>query len=117
MNDCEDILDDNQHYITFQLNQPVWKQHSDAKERKSSFTGRDLKALYESTRPQWKNINKEYACDLFKRSAAVVRLALDREEPHRSVRSPVPLLDFDPYAVSANKAILNFRECCQLSLA
>ena len=43
---CDDILDSDQHYLTFQPGEPAWNQHSERKRHDLSFSGRELEALY-----------------------------------------------------------------------
>src|SRR5215470_18892121 len=42
INECENIDDGKQHYITFQQGEVGWIQHSKKKKHNTSFTGKDL---------------------------------------------------------------------------
>lgn len=94
LTECDDIAntDGTQHYITFQ-NGAGWLQHSEAKEHRRSFMGRDLERLYLSTEDKWKTIDERFAKDLYEKTAVFVRRIIQNVEGERD---PASILDFNP---------------------
>ena len=93
---CDDIADSDQHYITFRNGQSGWIQHSERKVHETSFTGEDLQGLYKSSAQDWKPINKGFADDLFGKTVAVVDRVLEIEKKAKEDVIRPHLLDFDP---------------------
>jgi hypothetical protein len=92
---CDDIDDGEQHYISFQQNQPGWRQHSEPKIREKSFTGKDLRPLYMESHNSWEPVNRDFAERLFEKTRAIARRIIAEEEPER-VAAAMPLLDIAP---------------------
>jgi hypothetical protein len=89
LQDCDDINDGAQHYITYQLGLPDWKQHSEPKRHTRSESGRDLERVYRESKPRWKPIDRGYAEGLFEGTRTEVLQNIerfgDREEPVRGL--------------------------------
>ncbi len=94
--DCDDVFDADQHYITFQPSQVDWIQHSEKKRHERSFTGRDMRRIYRDSDKDWKRVDRAFAMELFDRTAEVVAAVLRKEEP-RAMLAAQPLLDFNPH--------------------
>lgn len=92
--DCDDVTDGDQHYITFQSGNPGWIQHSKPKRHDRSFQGRELGKLYRESDREWRNIDKRFAVGLFEKSTEVVRGVLEREDPKVS-QAASAILDLD----------------------
>lgn len=70
--DCDEIHDNEQHYITFQPGGPRWTPHSEFRWRKNSVPGIELESLYRRSSKQWKTIDEEFATSLYETVAATV---------------------------------------------
>ncbi len=103
--DCDDINDGDQHYITFQPNQPGWIQHSEMKRHDRSFSGQEMGDVYRESHKDWKRVNKAYTMDLFDKTAEVVRSFLRKEEP-KATAAALPLLDFNPNQVEQREVLV-----------
>lgn len=113
--DCDDIVDGDQHYLTFQEGQVEWNQHSKRKRHEHSFLGRNLEALYRQSSPHWRRIDGPFAQALFEKTSATVRRVLEREEP-RSMRAALPLLDFDPQQMETQDVFLRTSQILSVML-
>lgn len=103
--DCDDILDGDQHYITFQTGQADWNQHSERKRHDRSFFGKDLDKVYRDSASQWKRMDKPFANNLFDKTTATVKRVLERE--NWKVREAAsPLMDFNPQNESQGDVLL-----------
>ena len=92
---CQDINDGDQHYITFQHGQAGWNEHSERKSHEVSFTGEDLPKLYARTAQEWTPVNKAFAIRLFDKATALVDHVLDSEKRGKQLPARPRLLDFD----------------------
>lgn len=70
--ECDDINDGDQHYITFRDGDTAWIQHSERKKHERSSRGEDLGDLYRASRPRWKAIDREFAIGVFERTRNAV---------------------------------------------
>jgi hypothetical protein len=113
--DCEDIIDGEQHHITFQQNQPQWIQHSERKRHETSFVGHDIEKLFGATRREWKPIDKAFAEALFERTAVAVMQVIERED-RRVARAALPLLDFNPESAERNEVLLRASQIASVVL-
>ncbi len=68
---CKQILDENQHYITFQPGNHRFIEHSEPTIREDSEFGRNMANLYERSRPSYSNIDDEYFRQLFRKLKSV----------------------------------------------
>jgi hypothetical protein len=93
--ECDDINDEDQHYITFQENDPSWLWHSDKKRVEKSISGRDIEPFYRGSSHMWKKLDRGFAGTLFEKIASTVRLLIGREE-RQLTQDILPLLDFNP---------------------
>jgi hypothetical protein len=95
VSECDDINDSAQHYITFRHGQLGWIQHSERKVHETSFTGKDLPALYRTTQQAWRPINQEFAVQLFDKTIALVDRVLEVEKRGDQPVARPALLNFD----------------------
>lgn len=109
LNECDDILDGAQHYITFQEGRPGFTQHSAAKRHEHSFFGKELPALYRQSSKNWSPIDRGFAERLFDKTHAVVSRTLEREESELTKRA-MPLLDFAPQAANRREILIRTSE-------
>ena len=65
VNECDEIPDGEQHYITFQFGSSVWRQHSKVKTHETSFSGADLEKTFAEKRNQSRRIDVAFAKNLF----------------------------------------------------
>jgi len=105
VSDCDDILDGDQHYITFQTGEPGWTQHSEKKHHDRSFFGKELEKVYRGSASQWKRTDKPFADALFEKTAAVVRRVLEREDLYAR-QAALPLMDFNPHQEDRHGVLL-----------
>lgn len=97
INQCSDIHDSEQHYITFRQTHPPWIQHSEPKVNETSFTGKDIPNLYRASQQDWRPITDQFALQLFEKTTTLVDRVIESERVGDE-RPPRPsLLDFDPY--------------------
>jgi hypothetical protein len=89
--DCDEILDGNQHYITFQLGNPVWREHSEPKLHERSISGKEIERIYHQSSNQWKELNQDFAETLFEKNAETIRRQIEEEK--WKDRSVLNLLD------------------------
>ena len=69
---CKQILDDHQHYITFQHGNRRFIEHSEPTVREDSVFGRQIANLYEGSRPKYSRIDDEYFRQLFRNLKGVM---------------------------------------------
>jgi hypothetical protein len=89
---CDDIADADQHSITFQRGDPAWILHSEPKRQEKSYTGEDLRALYEVSSNQWQRIDVRFAQQLFDKTRELANRVIADEE-QGNMRLVRPLLD------------------------
>ncbi len=95
LQDCDDINDAAQHYITYQEGVTGWIQHSEGKRHDRSFRGKDSESLYRGRRESWRRVDEEFSTELFETTSREIRAIVQEEE--RDVHFPqVALLQFDP---------------------
>jgi hypothetical protein len=90
--DCDDVHDGEQHYITYRSGHQGWLQHSDPKVHERSERGIDLERVYRQSRPKWKDVNDRFANDLLESTRERIYRELEDEEQgerDRLVRSVV----------------------------
>ena len=95
LNQCDDITDGDQHYITYQEGSPVWEQHSEPKRHTKSFFGKEIESLYRESTRTWRSIDEGFSFDQFRHAADAVREVITREEK-QGVEQAIPLLQFEP---------------------
>lgn len=96
LTDCEDLSDNQQHYITFEANKRTWALHSDeTMKHEKSFFGSDLEELYRRASPSWERIDEGFAIRMFNKTAESAR-RLMHDETRQTDQPIVPLLDFNP---------------------
>jgi hypothetical protein len=113
--DCDDIQDGEQHYITFRDGQTEWIQHSEGKRHELSFSGKELGSVYEESRPRWRALDREFAAEIFAKTRSVVGAFLEREERAARQRA-LPLLDFDPNQATRAEILLRTSEVLSVTL-
>ena len=64
LKECDDILNSDQHYITFQAGIEEWEQHSVSKHHDHSILGKMIIPEYIKNKSKWKKIDDKYASDL-----------------------------------------------------
>lgn len=95
VNQCVDINDSDQHYITFRQNHPAWIQHSEPKRNEESFTGKDIPGLYRASQQDWRPVTHQFAVELFNKTTALVDRVLESEKIGDERPARPALLDFD----------------------
>jgi hypothetical protein len=113
--DCDDILDGDQHYLTFQEGQTDWIQHSELRRHEHSFSGRELEALYRNSSPRWKRIDKLFADDLFEKTSTTLKRVLAKEE-RRMMTAAIPLLDFNPHQAETRDVFIRTSQILSVAL-
>ncbi len=95
LEDCDDINDGEQHYITYQEGNPAWYLHSKPSPHGRSISGKHLEEFYKETAETWRPIDDEYANLLFQRVSDKVGeiTPIPREQLERPEED---LLDFNP---------------------
>lgn len=79
LNDCDDIYDNNQHYITYQKDDPSWIQHSESRKHEWSILGENIPSYYEKSYKK-KKLDLQFAVALFKNTIKNVKDLIDDEE-------------------------------------
>jgi hypothetical protein len=93
ISDCEDINDGDQHYITYEPGSLEWIQHSERKRHRSSYTSKNIEALYRDDQKTWQRIDRDFTNHLYRAVRNEVQAIRARERP---LDQPVPqLLAFD----------------------
>jgi hypothetical protein len=105
LSDCEEIADNEQHYITFQQGQEDWILHSEKKIHKKSMFGKNIFMVYEESRPKWKPLDEKYAINLFNDTSKTVFSVIDQEE-RTSDQKKMNLLEFDTQQASKTQTLL-----------
>jgi len=93
--ECDDIIDGEQHYFTYESGDIAWTQWSQAKRHGKSTLGRDLEKQFRSSRDKWRELDRGFAAGLFQQASEAARELIDESRPVQ-VRPLLPLLDFDP---------------------
>lgn len=115
LTDCDDIIDGEQHYITFQAGNPGWALHSEMKRYEKSFFGRDMETLYRNSAQEWKLINKTFAENLFAETKGVVKRIIEVEEPNWR-EAILPILDFNAEEAPQKEVLLKISEILSIFL-
>ena len=104
LSECEQINDNDQHYITYQQNSENWIFHSQKKFSNKSYFGKNLFTLYKEAQPIWKPINENYIAGLFDKTVKNAFKVMDKEE--RAYDKTMNFFEFDPQQ-STSSQILN----------
>jgi|GEM_PF-1344580 len=73
LNECDDIWEGSQHYITFQKENVGWEQHSFTKHHDHSILGKEIIPEYLKHKSEWKKIDDRYATELFSKILGVAK--------------------------------------------
>jgi hypothetical protein len=92
--DCDDVIDGEQHHITYQSASTDWRFHSEFKRHTDSHFGSEIDQLYRKSANSWQPITRGFAEGLFESAAATVERRLV-EEKHKD-RSAEHLLSVQP---------------------
>jgi hypothetical protein len=70
LRDCDNynLTDEKQHYITYQGNATGFEQHSEPLKKTGSFSGKELKEIYEGSKNKFLPIDDRFADSLLKRT-------------------------------------------------
>ncbi len=79
LNECDDVPDGDQHYITYQKSISDWIQHSDKKRHGFSVEGKNLQKEYEEASKQMRRLDRTFAENLFSKTAQTVRKLIESE--------------------------------------
>lgn len=85
---CKELTDDAQHYITFQPGNQSWVEHSETKFHENSILGGGIEELYKGS--QLRTIDDEYVRDIF---VKIKNIALKMDERYvvdSSVQNRLP---------------------------
>ncbi len=104
LSDCDDVIDADQHFITYQEGIQGHHFHSDSKRREKSYFGRDIEKLYGESRTEWRPINRDFAEGILEKTRASLLRSREREEP-RITQAPLTLMDFDPGQLDRNELL------------
>ncbi|MBN2594848.1 MAG: hypothetical protein JXA81_15180 [Sedimentisphaerales bacterium] len=85
LSECDDINDSEQHYITYQENDPNWTQWSRPKKHKFSFSGKELEIIYREDKKDWVDINLEYAQSLLDSIKKLVSVDFAKGKLYRAI--------------------------------
>lgn len=91
---CATINDGEQHYITFQSGNPVFRQHSETTIHEHSEIGSNIESLYRRSSRKWEAIDARFAERLFDRTAARIGGQIEGEKGED--RSALRLLESRP---------------------
>jgi len=80
VNQCQDITDGDQHYISFQTGDQAWHEHSERRSHEYSETGKTIESLYRKSQEEWKTIDRGFAEHLYDLTSNQVR---EDVEAHR----------------------------------
>ena len=94
LDQCRDIDDSGQHYITFQQGIQSWIEHSDKRFHEHSILGRDIAELYRKS--QLRSIDDEYIRGIFDKLKNAVLELEGREEIVYSATNSLQTEDLDP---------------------
>ncbi len=95
LQDCDDIEDGEQHYITYQPGNLEWIQHSEKKRREKSYSGKEIVRFYEESRSGWKRIDEEYTANLWQKTVETAQKITVLEDNAEQRQAP-RLQDFPP---------------------
>jgi hypothetical protein len=115
LEDCEDITDGAQHYITFRSGSVTWLQHSERRSHDHSFSGAQLEQVYRNTSNAWRPVEKSFVDELFDKAHEVVKKRLYTEE-RRAKPDAVPLLDFNPRQSDRREVLLRTSQILSVML-
>jgi len=102
--ECEDIQDNEQHYITFHSGQLQGQLHSKEATFKESYSGKDLEVLYLKHKENWKRIDEKFASDLFDKTTGLVNKFVDeRKITNKFARK---FQNFDPASSSKKETLI-----------
>jgi hypothetical protein len=70
LTDCRDldVLDNEQHYITYPEGLLDWNEHSESIHHDRSYSGKELERLYRATSNEWKHIDLEFTMSLLEKT-------------------------------------------------
>jgi hypothetical protein len=105
LNECDEITDSEQHYITFQQGQEEWILHSEKKIYKKSMFGKNIFTVYEESRPNWRPLDNKYSINLFNNISKTVFTVIDKEE-RTPEKKKMKLLEFDPQQSTKSQTLL-----------
>jgi len=80
LDECDDILDGRQHYITFHSGNGGWEQHSDTKHHDGSILGKQIFSEYIKHKSDWKKIDDQYASSLFSEISDTAKKIVTKEQ-------------------------------------
>jgi hypothetical protein len=104
VSDCEDVFDDEQHYITYQEGVLGHHFHSDGKRHEKSYFGRNMEQLYGESRAEWRPVDRNFAQNIFEKARASVLRSRQREEPQLA-RAALPIMDVAPEGLNRNELL------------
>jgi hypothetical protein len=104
LSDCDDVVDGDQHFITYQEGVQGHHFHSESKRREKSYFGREMEKLYGESRTEWRTINRNFAENLLEKTRASLLRSRGREEPNVA-QAALPLMDFDPGPLDRNELL------------
>lgn len=105
LTECENVNDNNQHYITFQQGQENWILHSEKKIHNQSFFGKNLFSVFNESRSNWKQINDRFTVDLFDKTSGTIQSMINLEE-RLSDKKKMQLLEFDPQSSTMSQNLI-----------
>jgi hypothetical protein len=87
LRDCKNVSDSEQHYITFQRGSSNWKFHSEEEDHENSISGEGLVAFYKAETRDARELDEQFAADVFHKAAETATTALDKERERKRRRS------------------------------
>jgi len=112
LNQCRPFRDGDQHYITFQSGKMQWKVHSETQSFESSRRGSELEALYRQTSGQWREIDENFAEEVFAEVSEQIR----GDEFDQAVRSAnAGLMDIEQESRNRNGYLRRAAELLSLN--
>jgi hypothetical protein len=94
VNECNDINDGEQHYITYQAGNPNWLEHSEVKRHEKSYFGKDLGELFKTQKGRAERLDRDFAASLWQKQTDTTKKLLEDErrlltpEQHRLLDEP-----------------------------
>ncbi len=81
LNECDNYpeYDSEQHYITYQENDPGFLQHSKPSRHEKSYSGMELKRIYDESRKSWRPITEEFADEILEQTKEKLSFLTKRE--------------------------------------
>jgi len=119
LSQCDDVSDNEQHFITFRPGSRAWIQHSQMKRRSVSYKGEDMEALYRRDDKNWRKIDGSFASDLFSKTVETVNRIKSSERwvlQGQGEDKVIPLLDFDPQAATMRETLLRTSQILSVAL-